>query len=81
MNSPKLKCIIALLVALAGCLTGEGAAFGEAGVAADEIRGTVRRFFPLPRDREPRREHKDTNRPDSRRECRQDRTMSAHPAR
>jgi hypothetical protein len=42
MNSPKLKCIIASLVALAGCLTGEGAAFGEAGVAADEIRGTVK---------------------------------------
>jgi hypothetical protein len=42
MNSPKLKCIIALLVALAGCLKGEGAAFGEAGVAADEIRGTVK---------------------------------------
>jgi hypothetical protein len=31
-----------LLVALAGCLKGEGAAFGEAGVAADEIRGTVK---------------------------------------
>jgi hypothetical protein len=42
MNSPKLKCIIALLVALAGCLTGEDVAFGEAGVAADEIRGTVK---------------------------------------
>jgi hypothetical protein len=42
MNSPKLKCIIASLVALAGCLTGEDVAFGEAGVAADEIRGTVK---------------------------------------
>ena len=41
MNSPKLKCIIVSLVALAGCLTGEGAAYGEAGVAADEIHGTV----------------------------------------
>jgi hypothetical protein len=42
MNSPKLKCIVASLVALAGCLTGKGAAFAEAGVAADEIRGTVK---------------------------------------
>ena len=42
MNSPKLKCIIASLVSLAGCLTGEGAALGEAGVATDEIRGTVK---------------------------------------
>jgi hypothetical protein len=42
MNSPKLKCIIVSLVALAGCLMGEGAAFGEAGMAADEIRGTVK---------------------------------------
>jgi hypothetical protein len=42
MNSPQLKWIIALLAALAGCLTGDGAAFGEAGVAADEIRGTVK---------------------------------------
>ena len=42
MNSPKLKCILALLVALAGCLTEEGAAFGETGVTADEIRGTVK---------------------------------------
>src|SRR6202521_1061529 len=41
MNSPKLKCVIASLVALAGCLTGESAAFGEAAVATDEIRGTV----------------------------------------
>jgi hypothetical protein len=41
MNSPKLKCVIASLVALAGCLTGEGAALGEAAVAIDEIRGTV----------------------------------------
>jgi hypothetical protein len=41
MNSPKLNCIIASLVALSGCLTGEGAALGEAAVAADEIRGTV----------------------------------------
>jgi hypothetical protein len=41
MNSPKLNCIIAPLVALAGCLTGEGAALGEAAVAGDEIRGTV----------------------------------------
>src|ERR1700692_3975911 len=41
MNSPKLNCIIASLVALAGCLTGEGAARGEAAGAADEIRGTV----------------------------------------
>jgi hypothetical protein len=41
MNSPKLKCIIASLVALAGCLTGEGAALGEVAVAPDEIRGTV----------------------------------------
>jgi hypothetical protein len=41
MNSPKLNCIIASLVALAGCLTGEGAALGEAAVAGDEIRGTV----------------------------------------
>src|SRR5450755_4721516 len=42
MKSPKLKCIIASLAALAGCLTGEGAALGEAGEAADEIRGTVK---------------------------------------
>jgi hypothetical protein len=42
MKSPKLKCIIASLAVLAGCLTGEGAALGEAGVAADEIRGTVK---------------------------------------
>jgi hypothetical protein len=41
MNSPKLKCIIASLAALAGFLTFEGAALGEAAVAADEIRGTV----------------------------------------
>jgi hypothetical protein len=41
MNSPKLNCIIASLVVLAGCLTGEGAALGEAAVGADEIRGTV----------------------------------------
>src|SRR5882724_11818289 len=42
MNSPRLNRIFASLVALAGCLTGEGAAFGDAGAAADEIRGTVR---------------------------------------
>jgi hypothetical protein len=42
MNSPKRKCIILSLVALAGCLVGEGAAFGDAGVAADEIRGVVK---------------------------------------
>jgi len=42
MNSPRLNCIFASLVALAGCLTGEGAAFGDAGVAADEIRGAVK---------------------------------------
>jgi hypothetical protein len=41
MNSPQLKFIIALLVALAGCLTVEGAAVAGAGVAADEIRGAV----------------------------------------
>jgi len=41
MNSPKLKCVIASLVALAGCLAGEGAVLGEAAVAPDEIRGTV----------------------------------------
>jgi hypothetical protein len=42
MNSPKLNCIIASLVALAGCLTGKGVAFAEAGVAGDEIRGAVK---------------------------------------
>lgn len=42
MNSPKLKGIIASLVALAGSLTGEGVALGETGVAADEIRGAVK---------------------------------------
>jgi hypothetical protein len=41
MKSPKLKCIIASLAALAGCLTGEGVALGEAAAATDEIRGTV----------------------------------------
>jgi hypothetical protein len=41
MNSPKLNCIIASLVALAGCLTGKGSAFAQAGVTADQIRGTV----------------------------------------
>ena len=41
MNSSKLNCVMASLVALAGCLTGEGAALGEAAVATDEIRGTV----------------------------------------
>jgi hypothetical protein len=33
MNSPQLKCIIASLVAFTGCLTGEGAAFGDAAYA------------------------------------------------
>ena len=42
MYSSQLNCIILSLVALAGCLTGEGAAFGGAGVAADEIRGAVK---------------------------------------
>jgi hypothetical protein len=41
MNSSKLNCVVASLVALAGCLTGEGAALGEAVVASDEIRGIV----------------------------------------
>jgi len=41
MNSSKLNCVMASLVALGGCLTGEGAAVGEAAVATDEIRGTV----------------------------------------
>jgi hypothetical protein len=36
MNSPKLNCIIASLVVLVGCLTGQRVAFAEAGVAGDE---------------------------------------------
>jgi hypothetical protein len=42
MNSPKLNCIIASLVALAGCLTGKGVAFAESGMAGDGIRGAVK---------------------------------------
>jgi hypothetical protein len=42
MNSSQLKCIIASLVVLAGCLTGGRAALGEAGVPANQIRGTVK---------------------------------------